>query len=250
MNPKQFSLDRSSFSFLHDRLKPYYLATGLILASIIVLFTFTSQQLQDLNLQNQQEQTLKGKIAVLQQNQDFLSKIDESQINDQFNLATAALPSENDFIGVINAIGNAAAVSTVTLNDFSFGVGSLATASAKAKAPVNTITLGVKGTIDTLKTFVQQLSNQFPLATISTLSSTQTSGTIVVTFPFRPLPLQAVSQPLKHLSQMNLQTIQTLQALQQQQTQSTTTPPSSASAQTAITPTLVPSTPASSSATH
>ncbi len=158
------------------------------------------------------------RIAVLQQNVNFMNNLDKNILNQQLLTSTQALPSEKDFGTMLNAISNASANSGVSLNDYSFQVGNIASSSGKTTiAAPNQLSsiqviVVVDGSLDKIRKFIHALENSSPLAEVAMINGSAPNTSVTIQFYQKPFPVGNFSPftPLTPLSNNKVTLLQTL----------------------------------------
>lgn len=160
----------------------------------------------------------RARIAILQQNINFMNNLDKGTLNQQLQIATQALPSEKDFGSILDTISNAAANSGVSLNDYSFQLGDIASSSGQVSdesynglfsTQVNVV---VNGDINQVKLFIQRLESNLPLSEVTAVNGTEGNTTITINFYQEPFPTSNFSPetPLTFLSAQDVSLLQKL----------------------------------------
>ena len=150
----------------------------------------------------------RARIAVLQDNINFMNNLDKGQMNAQIQTAAGALPPEKDFGSMLDLLANASVTSGVSLNDFTFQVGNVASSSGmvtdsrhKNIASVK-ITVVALGTVTQVKNFITAVQNSIPVSEVVNIDGS--GQTISLSIQFYQKSLKDVNiqpdQPLKPLS--------------------------------------------------
>lgn len=218
MNTMTFYVHQNTLHFVYIRIKGYIFPFCVMFGCLLLILYFILPQWQDYLDTKAKEEALKQKIAVLKQNDKFLSSLDENTIASNYQLVSSALPSEKDFVGIINAIADSSAASGVKLGDFGLSIGSLSTPSAQVQVtPTFSVGLQVTGDLSSLRNFIQRLSQSFPISQITAIAESQQTFSVEVNFFYKALPLNTipVDAPVKPLSKSASDLLNTLLSWQQ-----------------------------------
>ncbi len=185
---------------------PIIFPAVISLVSIILFGVFVLPHLQDwFSIQAEIEQTQK-KITVMKENGRLLQNIDTVLINDEYAIATKALPHEKDFISILETIGQAALKSNVQVNDYSFSIGKIS--DEKKTVDVETInsteiTLTLFGTVNDVVSFVDTIERSLPLAEVKGIEYSGDKAKVRIVFFVKIFPDVKIdtSVPLTQLSQ-------------------------------------------------
>ncbi len=118
----KISLDRLTLERLYKKHKDYLIPIVTIIVCFILLLQVTIPQIGFLSAKQEEVSVEKAKLKILNNNLNILSNLNDSTLNSQFALATAALPVEKNFAGILNTINLAASKAGVFLGDFEFQV--------------------------------------------------------------------------------------------------------------------------------
>jgi hypothetical protein len=196
MNPK-LHFDQNLLRILYIRYKVYLLPVSVIVLSVILFLSFVLPQFE-IYLNNHDEVvTDEQTIKDLNQNILTLATLQQNDIAQNLAVANAALPSEKDYTGILNAISQAASLANVSLGDYSFQVGDV---FSKQSSPASDgqlsvdVTLSISGDVNSAQQFINLLNNELPLSEVVSLSSRGGGGSEVkATFFYNPLPSVAFS---------------------------------------------------------
>ena len=202
-----------SFRFLYYRYKDSpYVAFAMISFVIVLCFILFMRivlpQIQEwFSIRNEIIAT-RERIDTINQNIAFLNSLDKAQVTDQFAIATAMLPFEKDFGGVVNALSDASLNASVSIDDFSFQVGSVASISAQPNQIAQglstvDVTVRVFGNIDSLNRFVQEIDAKLPLGEVMRVSGDGLVNTVQIRFYQKQFPSLVFqdAEPLTGVSQ-------------------------------------------------
>jgi Tfp pilus assembly protein PilO len=211
---KKFNLEFNNLLILYRHYKDYLLPFGIIVAcALVVLWVVIPQFQQYLSLQ-QQLKTEMQKLNVLKNNYNFLSSLDDSKSNADFNALTLVLPSGKDFAGIINAVSYASEKTGVAVGDFSFSVGSLSGGNTEGVSAYPSIKIDINliGNTQAVANFIQELYKTAPVSEVTSIKTGGNSGTITILFYYKPFPQQNVddSAPVTVLSAQDAVLIKTV----------------------------------------
>lgn len=186
---KRFIISEGALKIIYIEYKEFLIPLIVILLSVFLGFFVIFPQFQEyLSMQQQAEQTSK-RIESLRKNISTLSTIDADNLSQDYDSVARVLPSEKDFIGVLEAISKASAVAGVKVADFSFSVGNLATPSASlGSRPSLDLNLSISGDYSQIKTFLTQVGDASPVAEVRSFNSAADSASIGVSFFYTALP--------------------------------------------------------------
>lgn len=183
------NIDAGTVSILYQKYKSFILPIVVIVASIVLFFVFVMPQIQNLLNAKDQETIEKQKLEKLKANYSALLSMDQATLNTNFQTLTSALPSNKDFVGIINSISYNSAKSGVVIGDFQFAVGDISKPSDDTSAfPSIQIKLNVSGGPKAIQSFISALYNSSPLAEVITLGQGGNSASITVQFYYKAFP--------------------------------------------------------------
>lgn len=207
------NFDQSAFRLLYIRYRPHIFFLLIIFACFILGLTVIIPQYNDYLKQGEETKTLKEDLAVSRNNLTLFSTLGDSDVDNKLNIALSAMPADKDFTGILNAISQASAKSSVVFDDFSFQVGELSTISAKLSTkPSLRINLGLLGGVEEIKSFLKELGKTLPLSEIEKVSFEKNQTRITVLFYYRPLSNLKYDKKksMKYLSQKDLELLNKL----------------------------------------
>lgn len=158
------------------------------------------------------------RIAVLEQNINFMNNLDRGQLNAQVDTATTALPPEKDFGSMLDVIAASSISSGVSLNDFSFQVGDVASSSGlvtdvrhQGLASIK-VTVVAVGTVDGVRKFVENIEKSIPVAEVVNIDGNGQTISVSVQFYQKPIATVDIKedQPLQQLSAEKIALLQQL----------------------------------------
>lgn len=192
-----------------------------LLAASLLIFKFVLPQLETWSVMNQEAQVTRQHIATINDNIAYLQTLQDSDVEEGLKTAGAALPTDPDFSGAMQAILASSINSGVQLDQFNFSVGTVATKSAQTSKDLKSmdIRISVKGDGKAVKDFIASMYEYLPLSSITTaLSGTsgEASTEIALSFPSKPLPDAPFlkTEPIPKDSKVQQQTLQTLKEWQ------------------------------------
>lgn len=194
-------------------------------------------------------------LAVMHQNLTTVTSLNDSQLDAVLQTATAALPTEKDFAGIIASLQTAASVAGTSLDDYAFQLGDLSGVDQQGRItqlPVE-INVMVKGGVQTAQRFIHQLKNQMPLADVTSVTVNENASvTVTVIFYYAVLPKIAFvnTNPLPPFSANDQKILTTLAANSTVANITLATPSASPTPTISVTPrtTLTPTLAATTSA--
>jgi len=207
--------------YYHYRDSDYYslsMMSGIIIVCLLLLFNVILPELNNwFSIRNEVIAT-RAQIAILQQNISFISSLDKSTLDSQLQTATHALPPTKDFAGMLNAISNSAAVSGVSLDDYSFVVGDIASSSGQFSGISSNglsstqVTVVVGGSIDKIRRFIKSLESNLPLSEVTLINGNEGNISITISFYQKPIPNVNYSgdTPIEPISADNVTLLHTL----------------------------------------
>jgi len=177
---------------------PYYSVSlySLILAGSILTFLYLIlPQIRNYFSIREEIQTTRERIAIINNNIRFLSQLDENQLEEDFLLASSALPPERDVASLISAINQAAIMSEITLDDFSFQVGQISSRSTEVPEDSQKnalVTFTARGDVLQIRDFLTNLQQKIPLLALREIDAqffATGSTQVVITYFYNTFPL-------------------------------------------------------------
>lgn len=197
------NINQGTIGILYRRYREYLLPCAVILICIVLFIQVIIPQAQDFISMREEENVVRERINILRSNLNFLSNLDEQNLDSDFQLASSTLPSEKDFVGVLNAIVVASSNSGVKVGDFTFQVGDLFIKPTQAMLyPSLNLSLTIGGGAQGAKLFLSELSKTIPLSDISDVQITGGSSNLMIVFYYKPIMPVAFNYgvPVKPLS--------------------------------------------------
>ncbi len=205
MKDNKFAFDINSFRIFYFTYKEYIIPSSFIFLSLILFIFVIFPQFRDYKSMQDQTKEVRGKIERLSANIKTLDSSDQNAEAANYQTSILALPSEKDYIGVLQAISKTSADAQVSVGDFSFLVGDLSSKVPDTQGqPSFNLSLTVTGDINQVKRFMQALYKASPVAQISAIQIGDNSATLQVAFYYKALPQRiqvAFDQPLPVLTQ-------------------------------------------------
>lgn len=187
------SIDELVIKALYYRFKDFIVPVSTIGICILLWMFLIIPQIQSWLTMRDQVAGDSDKLTVLKQNLQTITSLDDKTLDANLDLASRALPTDKDFVGVLRAISSAAAAAGSILGDYSFQIGDL-TGSSQAKQAQQPLqlTISLKGDLSTAKRFVEEIKSQLPLSDVTEVS-VNTNGTLAVTLVFYYAPLPKIT---------------------------------------------------------
>lgn len=210
-------VNQTTARILYFRYKEFIVPVIVIFVCIVIVFQVIIPQIQQLFSLNDSIAATQNRIAVLEQNIATANQLDGAQLNSELQVATRALPSQKDFVGIVAAISNAAVSANVPLGDYSFQVGDIGKAVVGQQTTVQ-ITITIGGGISDVKRFLESLKKQLPLSDVSEVHVINSSlSSVNIVFYYKPTPQIQFqeSSPLPVLSQSEKALLQSLSLVNQ-----------------------------------
>lgn len=186
---------------------PYYLGSFVAITFLVcvgLIFSVVIPQVYSFFSVTQEIQQTQEKIGVLKNNATYLASLNNAELDGQLQLVFDALPADKDFAAIIDAIDSAALDSGVEVNDYSVLIGELATPSAQLKQYFSVdLVLTISGDRNEAKAFLQKMYEVLPISQVKSLSLTEDSSTMKISFFFKPYPKGAykVTEPIGEIPQ-------------------------------------------------
>lgn len=183
---RRFRFDQNAYKVLLLHNQAYWVPIILILACIGVFYLLIIPQYNELQDMRKEEEATRAHIETLQKNVTLLQGLNDTVLDSQFQTVSHVLPSEKDFIGVLNAVSIASANANVSVDDFYFLVGSLIKPQVTGAKQSLQVVFSIRGNINDAKRFIAEMAKQVPLTEIVS-SETQSDQTkITALFYYKP----------------------------------------------------------------
>lgn len=184
---RKMTLDQSTAKILYFRYKAFLVPILIIFACAFLFISIIIPQIRELFSMKNEEKNVADRISALKQNIKFLSSLDDSSLDSEFQMASSALPSEKDFVGILNAIAIASYNSGAQVDDFSFQVGDLSLkASQGVSRPLINVSVTIKGEVLQTKDFLSELAKAVPISETADVSVNESNSKITVNFLYKP----------------------------------------------------------------
>jgi len=207
------NIDLATLKFLYKRYKEFTIPAVVILVCFILLIKFIMPQFQAVfSLSREAKKDLRS-LSVLKNNLNVLSRLNDSALNPQLQIVNAALPTNKDFIGIINAISFASSIAGVSVGDFALQIGDILNVPTdNNKFSSISLNLSINGSIDDINKFIEALYKTLPLSEVSSINMGNTSSSVAVSFYYKPLPPISYSDgaPINLIPNSGLKIIDTL----------------------------------------
>lgn len=202
---------------------PYFSLVVISIVGLVTILLFWKAVLPQVGswffIQEEIKKT-NADISLLKANQTILAGLSDSQLEDQFTVATTALPYAKDYAGIISSIDNATILAGVQRDDYSLQIGDLSTKSAQLASETSLpVKISLKGTVDQMQDFLQNINKELPLSEVVTVSFGNDGATIGLIYFYKFLPdnLQILyTSPIKTLNQSQTTLLKTLGTWKQQ----------------------------------
>jgi Tfp pilus assembly protein PilO len=209
-NLGKVNLDMENIRVLYKHYKGFLLPIGVILASILVIIYIIFPQIQQYFSSQGLVSVEQQKLSTLKNNYNLLVSLDDAQIASNLKTLSSALPAQKDFAGIIDAISYVSAKTGVSVGNFEFSLGNLSASNFAGTAyPSTKIDISLKGDAKNIANFVSEIVKTMPIAEVTAVNMSGSTGTITVLFYYKPFPSQNVSDqaPIVPLSAKQLSLI-------------------------------------------
>ncbi|RJQ37110.1 hypothetical protein C4559_03970 [Candidatus Microgenomates bacterium] len=210
MRDVKINFDENTYRILYHRYKELIWPLLIIFVCFGLFLKVIIPQFQEFLSMREEEKVLNKKIITLRSNLDYLSKMDDSNLDSQVKIVSSVLPFEKDFVGVLSAISFAAGKSGIKVGDFSLQIGSLSLSNQIALKPSLDVSLTVSGGVEGVKRFLKELANVSPVSDASTVQLAGNMSTLSLSFYYKPLPSFVFDYytPIKSLSKAQKSTLE------------------------------------------
>lgn len=212
MNNK-VNIDADTLKFLYAKYKEFLVPAMVMVASIILLIVFVIPQLLIFLSNIDAMKTENSKLAILKNNLNIITSANDSVLDSQLKITSAALPLSKDFTGILNALAVASRISGASLGNFEFQVGDISSTQPNQSGfPFLKMALNVNGDIKTVSSFINLLSQTFPLSEITGVAISNGLSTLNLSFYYKPIPANVISNnlPINAVSKEGLNLIRNL----------------------------------------
>lgn len=186
---KKVNIDINTLKFLYGKYKDFLVPLVVIIACFILLIKFVVPQFRALFTLGNEAKKAESQLSILKNNFSLLSGLGDSTLDSQLQIVNFALPTNKDFIGIINAISSASSASGVNVGEFQLQIGDLLQTPTNTSAfSLISLNLSVTGGIDDVNKFMTVLSNALPLSEVTSINIGNALSTVAINFYYRPLP--------------------------------------------------------------
>lgn len=189
MAKKDFTISQSALRIFYYEYKMYFFPFGILVLSFLLLLLVVLPQYREYFTLRAQTKETQTRIEGLKKNITTLSNLQTSEVSRNYGVVAKILPSDKDFIGVLEAIAKASANAGVAVGDFSFVVGDLATPSAQlGQRPAFDLHIVITGDRSRLNQFISELKVASPLAEARSFDINGDSAAVSISFYYTALP--------------------------------------------------------------
>lgn len=219
---KNIFFGHNDFRFFYYRYKDsnYYTISffvTIILVSIILMNKIILPQIDNYFSIEREAAALNSQIKKINGNISFMNSLDKSTVDTQLKTVIQALPSENDFSGIIDAISETAIKSGVSIKDFSFQLNGNSAYSgninnkSESIVPIQ-LAIEIEGNVSTYKKFLKEILEKIPLAEVLSIEGNSAAIKISLQFYYKPFPkiVFKEDEPISAISNDNIGLIQKL----------------------------------------
>lgn len=192
-NTKKVNVDKEAVTTVYMHYKDNILPIVVIFACILILFFVIVPEFKQFLATQEQLRVETEKLQVLKNNYNFLSNLDESQIDADYNTLSRALPSKKDFVGIMNAISISSQKTGVSVGDFDFSLGNLDKTTVDAIFPTIKININLVGNPQLVAKFVTELYKTAPVSEVTTIKATGTVASLEIRFYYKSVPPMNIS---------------------------------------------------------
>lgn len=213
---------KSNFTLLYYRFKesPYYSFTlffFVFLVGLLLLLFAVVPQFQGFFSVQEEVNAARERTTIIKNNKEFLAVLSVSSLRDDLEVTFSALPSEKDFVGILNALNESAAKSGVKIDDYSLAIGELATPSAGLEAffPLS-VKVDIHGDKESISTFLKNTQEVLPLSEIDGIETDMADATISYIFFFKVYKDEkfSIATPIAPLTSDDMKTLQKIQTFE------------------------------------
>ena len=182
------NISANTLRFLYSRYKDFIVPFFVILAVFMLFVKVVVPQIQDLFNEYKEQEETGQTLSNMQNNLNLLRSINDSTLDSQLAIVSAALPIDKDFSSVLHAISSASSLTGVSLGNFAFSVGSLSKIEDNSKFPSFSLNLTLNGSVYKVNDFIGKIKQTLPLSEVTKVSVQENSSTIAIDFYYKPLP--------------------------------------------------------------
>ncbi|HSA84282.1 MAG TPA: hypothetical protein VLF20_05380 [Patescibacteria group bacterium] len=208
-------LGKSNIKLFFYRYKdsPYFqlfFIVFIIIACSNIFFQLVLPQIEGWFSVTNEVVATRQRIDTINQNIRFFTTLEKQTVEDQFEIATTALPFEKDFDSIIAALTDASLQSGVSLEDYTFQVGEIASVSAQKTQnqnilPFVEVTVLVSGDVHGVNLFIREMNRKVPLAEVTEINGDAFSTAITVKFYQKHFPAIVFTddKPMSNISEQD-----------------------------------------------
>lgn len=185
---KKVNVDKEAVTTVYMHYKDNILPIAVIFVCILILFFVIVPEFKQFLVSQEQLKTETAKLQLLKNNYNFLSSLDETQLETDYNILTRALPSNKDFVGIMNAISISSQKTGVSVGDFDFSLGDIDRTNVDAVYPTIKININLVGNPQLVAKFVTELYKTAPVSEVTTIKATGTVANLEIRFYYKPIP--------------------------------------------------------------
>lgn len=183
---KNIQFDKTIILFLYNKHKDYIAPIVTIIVSFLLFILFTLPQIESLSTIQQDVKFEKDKLTALKKSSSLLSGLNDSVLNSQLSIATDALPSNNNFSGVLNEISISSGKTGVFLGDFDFQVGDISSTVPEKGFSNLELSLTANGNASSIARFIDELYKSLPLVEITKIQVGSNRAQLNTLFYYKP----------------------------------------------------------------
>ena len=209
-NSKKINLNLNTFNTPFKSYKDNILPLAVILICIVVLFFVVVPQFQQYLKSNEEFKKETQKLEIYKNNYNFLSNLDDQKSDKDLDTLSQVLPSNKDFVGIMNAISAAASKTGVSIGDFDFSLGDLNKATVVTSSyPSIKININLGANALSISRFIKELYKTAPLSEVVSIKTTNNASELEILFYYKPFPPQNISNqtPIVPLSNKSISLI-------------------------------------------
>jgi Tfp pilus assembly protein PilO len=191
---RKINIDFENLVVLYKHYKEFMLPIGVIIVSILVIFYIVFPQIQQYFTSQDSVKAEQQKLTTLKNNYSLLASLSDATIASNLQTLSLALPPQKDFAGIIGAITYLSAKTSVSVGDFEFSLGNLSASNFGGTAyPSTKIDISLRGNTKDIIKFTHEISKSMPIAEVTELDVSGSSGTVTVLFYYKAFPAQNIS---------------------------------------------------------
>ena len=203
---KKVNLGKEAVQTVYRHYKDNILPIAVILVCILIFFFVVIPAFKQFMHTQEQLKIEMQKLDILKNNYNFLLNLEDSQIESDYNLMSRALPSNKDFVRIMNAVSIASQKTGVAVGDFDFSLGNLDKTTDQTLFPSIKININLGGNVQSITKFVTELYKTAPVSEVTTIKATGTFASLEIKFYYKPFPPLNVSSesPIVPYSEQSL----------------------------------------------